>query len=111
MNIYSSFSLFLFLLLIVVISCFYHIQIQFIETSCVVGDVERHLGVNVEVYGKDDPSYLAPYNLLYARNTSQDVICTQGPGLCDPLVLVDNQDLHYSYYSLVIRVTNGGQVY
>jgi Wnt-binding factor required for Wnt secretion len=62
------------------------------------------------VWARDDPNADATWKLLYTRSTTQDVVCDSGPGECISLVLVDDQDLEYTYYQLHVRVLNGGML-
>eukprot|EP00026_Physarum_polycephalum_P007636 Phypoly_transcript_07701.p1 GENE.Phypoly_transcript_07701~~Phypoly_transcript_07701.p1 ORF type:complete len:457 (+),score=40.01 Phypoly_transcript_07701:137-1507(+) len=84
--------------------------LQFMVYTLQTGEVERELQVEVLVYGTNNPPPKGEWMLLYTRNTTQDVVCGQGPGPCEPLVLVDERNLKYTYYSVTVRILNGYQM-
>lgn len=73
--------------------------------------MHRDLQLEVMVYGKDDPNEGIVPTLLYTRNTTQSVTCTStAVDACSSFVLVDEENLKYSYYIVAVRFLNGGML-
>jgi hypothetical protein len=82
--------------------------LQFMVYTLQTGQVQRELRVEVIVHGGDDGNQDA-WERLYISNTTQQVICS-GPGACNSLVIVDEHNIKYSYYSVALRFLNGGEL-
>jgi hypothetical protein len=83
-------------------------RVLYVVNSSKGGEVERALVVEVLVFGRNDANQERA--LLYTRNTTQETVCGQGPGPCEALVLVDERNLKYTYYSVSVRILNGWQM-
>jgi len=86
-------------------------SLQFMPFTDQLGQISRDLQVEVEIYGKDDPSQGVLPSLLYYRNVTENVECDNDDGSgCQSIVIIDEQELTYSYYLIKLRFLNGGEL-
>lgn len=83
-------------------------SLEFMAYTLQSGQVNRDLQMQIEIFGKDDPSEGVVPSLLYFRNATETADCNDGE--CEALILISEQNLQYTYYFVKLRVLNGGQL-